>query len=902
MSLELALSPSGRLLLEPSPGTELKLSEEVIAQLTDAFGNSNAAGLELLASDLLHEPLPVSLVYWREFSRKFFTALCHTPDIPAGARVRKLPHEECARLAEAAPPSKGLEYLKPEIFEALWDEIEGRVRLAIADRPGGLVDYLRQKNPVWNTVGRVTFHLAENKRNPEFPFAFLATYTHRVSDQGKAQHLPLGRALQEYAGAQNRAALSSLLAPVQRAAEKSGMIREFLESRALFQPQAWRPAQAYRFFKEIPLLEESGVIVRIPDWWKAGRPPRPRVSVRIGDQAGGFMGADDLLNFQVAVTLDGEPLSPEEWKAIQNSTDGLVLLKGKWVEANREKLDEVLEHWKKIQAQAGADGVSLLEGLRLLSGFDPKKASDDAAEEISREWSSVAAGDQLKQILEEIQNPRATAESEPGPELRAQLRPYQREGVHWLWFMNRLGLGACLADDMGLGKTIQVIAVLLLLKRQQSKAGPSLLIVPASLIANWKAELNKFAPSLEVYFAHPSETPGPALAVVARDPEAALASHDLVITSYGLLLRLPWLKQVNWSVVILDEAQAIKNPSTRQTRAAKELRCRCRIALSGTPIENRLSDLWSLFDFICPGLLGGAKEFAGFVKKQTNFERQQFTALRRLVRPYLLRRLKTDKSVIADLPEKTELNAFCGLSRVQAVLYQQAVEELAAKLDSPETEGIQRRGLILAFLTRFKQICNHPSQWLGDGMYQPNQSGKFQRLGELCEEIGARQEKLLVFTQYREMTEPLARYLAGIFGRPGLVLHGETAVKKRQQLVDEFQHETGPPFFVLSLKAGGTGLNLTAASHVIHFDRWWNPAVENQATDRAFRIGQKRNVMVHKFICRGTLEERIHELIAGKSSLAENILGEGAERLLTEMNNSELLEFVSLDIKTAVEE
>jgi non-specific serine/threonine protein kinase len=462
---------------------------------------------------------------------------------------------------------------------------------------------------------------------------------------------------------------------------------------------------------------------------------------------------------------------------------------------------------------------------------------------------------------------------------------------------------------MGLGKTIQVLALLLVLKRRRSQSsqtdepgGSSLVIVPASLIANWRAEIQRFAPSLAVFYAHPAETPSEALARAAKAPAKTLAGQDLVITSYAMAMRLAWFKEVNWSLVILDEAQAIKNPGARQSRVVRELRCRHRIALSGTPIENRLSDLWSLFDFLCPGLLGGAKEFAAFVKSRSQSDRNQFAPLRRLVRPYILRRLKTDKRIITDLPDKTEVTAFCPLTRRQAALYQQAVAELAERLEGPEVEGIQRRGIILAFLTRFKQICNHPSQWLGDGTYAPAESGKFNRLRELGEEIASRQEKVLVFTQYREITDPLARHLAEVFGQPGLILHGGTAVGKRKELVDAFQREGGPPFFVLSLKAGGTGLNLTAASHVIHFDRWWNPAVENQATDRAFRIGQKRNVMVHKFTCRGTLEERIQEVLASKSALAEDVLGEGGERLLTEMSNSELLRFVALDIKATAED
>jgi non-specific serine/threonine protein kinase len=365
-----------------------------------------------------------------------------------------------------------------------------------------------------------------------------------------------------------------------------------------------------------------------------------------------------------------------------------------------------------------------------------------------------------------------------------------------------------------------------------------------------------------------------------------------------MLTRQDWLRQRSWRLAVLDEAQAIKNSGTRQARAAKELRAAGRIALTGTPVENRLSDLWSLFDFLSPGLLGSAKAFAGFVKKMQAPPKPSYQPLRALVGPYILRRLKTDKRVIADLPEKTEVKAYCGLSRQQAALYEQAVRELAQKLDT--VDGIQRRGLVLAQLMRLKQICNHPAQMLGSGGYDAKHSGKFQRLAELCEELAQRQEKALVFTQFREIAEPLAELLAGVFGRPGLVLHGGTAVAKRRELVEAFQRETGPPFFVLSVKAGGTGLNLTAASQVIHFDRWWNPAVEDQATDRAFRIGQKRNVLVHKFVCRGTVEERIDALIAEKTDLVRDVV-EGGERLLTEMDDKELLEFVALDVNKALD-
>ena len=321
-----------------------------------------------------------------------------------------------------------------------------------------------------------------------------------------------------------------------------------------------------------------------------------------------------------------------------------------------------------------------------------------------------------------------------------------------------------------------------------------------------------------------------------------------------MLSRTEWLQEHDWDLVILDEAQAIKNSGTRQSRTVKELKATARVAMTGTPVENRLSDLWSLFDFLNPGLLGGAKAFASLVKQME--ARSSYQPLRTLVGPYILRRLKTDKRVIADLPEKVEMSAFCTLSREQAALYEQAVRDLAEKLE--DADGIQRRGLVLAQLMKLKQICNHPAQLAGTGDYAPEHSGKFQRLAELCaKSLAERQEKALVFTQFREITGPLAQFLEGVFGRPGPGASRRTAVAQRRRLVESFQREDGPPFFVLSLKAGGTGLNLTAASHVIHFDRWWNPAVENQATDRAFRIGQKRNVLVHKFVCRGTVEEKI---------------------------------------------
>ena len=893
--LDLALSPAGRMHLKCLPGVADLPPPAAAARIRQAFERGSNHGLLHLGAVELASVLPSSLAFGRELAHLFMTRLCAIPDLAgqwAGAEIAA-PTEELVRLAARIPPMTGAEYLDVERLEILWADLQSAAREEIAAEAGDVQAWLLHKHPSWNLLGRVCFHLAENKGNEQAPFAFLATYAARVSQQSRVQHLPLGRALQEYADAGDRNTLLALLLPVNKAAEQSPWLKALVDSGAIFHPIAWTPGEAHQFLHNIPLFEASGIVVRIPDWWKPRQPPRPQVRVNIGKQAAG-LGLDAMMDFNVALTLDGEELSSDEWEQLRTAGNGLVRLKGRWVEVDREKLDAVLAHWKKVQRGVAGDGISFLDGMRLLSGAALEDDGKTALPDNVADWSRVVAGDWMRDVLDGLRTPRGDAH--PGPDLKAQLRPYQQDGVRWLWWLNRLGLGGCLADDMGLGKTVQVIALLLLAKRE-ADPGPHLLVVPASLIANWQTEIARFAPSLRMLVAHPSAIPGKTLATLSAE---RLADIDVVITSYGTLIRLPWLQATQWSFAVLDEAQAIKNPAARQTRAVKALKSRVRLALTGTPVENRLGDLWSLFDFICPGLLGSNKTFIRFARRLEQDEHAGYAPLRNLVQPYILRRLKSDKRIIADLPDKTEMKAYCALTRLQASLYEDAVEALGKQIAS--LDGIARRGAVLAFLMRFKQICNHPSQWSGDGAYDPDDSGKFARLRELAEAIAARQEKVLVFTQFQEMTGPLADFLQEVFGRPGLVLHGATPVKSRKSLVEKFQQEQGPPFFVLSIKAGGTGLNLTAASHVIHFDRWWNPAVENQATDRAYRIGQKNNVLVHKFICRGTVEEKIDALIDAKLGLSNEILEGGGETLLTEMSNDELLRLVSLDIERAMDE
>jgi non-specific serine/threonine protein kinase len=898
---DLALMPSGRLALFESPG-DAGLPEAIRAPLSRAFERGAAEGVLHLAALHQESALPAVFSFWRAFGDRYLTELCHIPE-PSEDLKAPLPppRGDLADMAGAAPPMRGGEYLRPETLERLWGELDAHARAGIAACPGGLSEWLRARSPLWHRVGRVCFHLAENKGDSERPFAFLATYAPKLLDGRRVQYLPLGKALEEYAGARNRKRLVNLLTPVQRAAERCPWVKSLVDSGEVFHPLRWAPDEAYLLLKDAPRLEESGLLVRLPDWWTK-RPPRVRVSVSIGGSKASRLGAEALLGFKVGLALEGETLDAEEWRKILAGSDGLVLLKGRWVEVDREKLKAALDHWKRVEREAGGDGLSFAEGMRLLAGAPLEPERTALFEGEGAAWSEVHAGAWLEERLRAIREPQSLVAALPGGELRATLRPYQETGVKWLDFLARLGVGACLADDMGLGKTLQVLALLLLRKRErgEGKAAPALVVLPASLLANWKSEKERYAPSLVFRFAHPSQAGAEELRKAASDPGAFLEGADAVLTTYGMAARLEWLSTVPWGLVILDEAQAIKNPAARQTRAVKRLKAGARIVLTGTPVENRLTDLWSIFDFLCPGLLGSGKAFGDLVKRLEARERDQYVPLRRLVGPYILRRLKTDKSVIADLPDKTEVRAFCRLTRKQAVLYEQSTRELAEALQG--LDGIRRRGLILSFLLRFKQICNHPDQWLASGGYAPEESGKFGRLRELCEEIAARQEKALVFTQFREMTAPLAGFLGTVFGRPGLVLHGQVAVGKRKALVDDFQREDGPPFFVLSLKAGGTGLNLTAASHVLHFDRWWNPAVENQATDRAFRIGQRRNVMVHKFVCQGTVEEKIDALIRDKVDLAGQILEGGEAGLITELGDKELLDLVRLDASTIGEE
>lgn len=644
--------------------------------------------------------------------------------------------------------------------------------------------------------------------------------------------------------------------------------------------------KAYQFLRETaPLLEQSGFGVLLPAWWQK---PALRLGVKLNVQpktkgsssanGEGLLGMDGIVAYNWQIALGDQTLSTQEFEKLASLKVPLVKVRGQWVELKPEEIEKAIAFFKK---RHGEGEMSLREALRLGLSGDTSETGLQVIGFNAQGW----IGDVISSL-----NDGVKIESLPSPAtFHGELRPYQVRGFSWLAFLKQFGLGACLADDMGLGKTIQFIALLLHERRGKQKPRPTLLICPTSVVGNWQKEIQRFAPLVRVMIHHGAER----LSAKAFEKEAQ--AHDVVISTYALAHRdETTLATIKWDSLVLDEAQNIKNTATKQTQALRRLQAGYRVALTGTPVENRLSELWSLMEFLNPGYLGTANDFRGRfavpIERYRNAERAQ--ALKNLIQPFVLRRLKTDATIIQDLPAKNEMKVFCNLTAEQASLYEAVVKEMLEKV--AQSEGIARKGLVLATLMKLKQVCNHPAHFLKDGSVLEDRSGKLTRLREMLEEALSENDKALLFTQFTEMGTLLRHYLQESLGVEVQFLHGGTPKKQRDAMVQRFQEQSsGPPLFILSLKAGGVGLNLTAANQVFHFDRWWNPAVENQATDRAFRIGQKKNVQVYKFVCLGTLEERIDRMIESKKELAENVVGTG-EGWLTELSTEELREVFAL--------
>ncbi len=649
---------------------------------------------------------------------------------------------------------------------------------------------------------------------------------------------------------------------------------------------------AFEFLQEAAwVLEDAGYKVIVPAWWTPEGRRRAKIKLRAqgqsakaGQGAKSYFSVDKLISYQYELSIGGEPVSQAEWNQLVNAKAPLVHFRGQWMQLDPNKMQEMLNFWQEHQKKHPA--MSLMDFMKLTA-----EAGDDIEVDVSRDRK-------LQEMLSKLHDSSQMELIEDPDQFEGNLRDYQKRGVAWLNYLEQLGFNGCLADDMGLGKTVQVIARLVQ-EREQAKAeiAPTLLIAPTSVVGNWLREIKKFAPQLRAMIHHGGDR-----LQDAKEFQSACQSMDVVITSFTLARKdAKFFQSAIWQRIVLDEAQNIKNPQAAQTKAILKLQAQHRLALTGTPVENRLLDLWSIFNFLNPGYLGKENQF------RRNFERpvQRYNdpiksaTLKQLVEPFILRRVKTDPTIIKDLPDKVEQKVFCHLTQEQASLYEATVKELEGSLNNLD-DGIKRKGLILATLTKLKQICNHPAQFLHDGSeFGVERSHKFQRLTEMIDEVMEEGESLLIFTQFREMGDALEHHFRHSGHYNTYYIHGGVNRDKREQMIAEFQNpETEPSIFVLSLKAGGVGITLTKANHVFHFDRWWNPAVEDQATDRAFRIGQKKNVFVHKFVAIGTLEERIDQMIEDKKKLAGVVVGND-ESWLTELDNEALKRLIILN-KNAV--
>ncbi len=755
--------------------------------------------------------------------------------------------EELDRIAGEVPFAPGSRYVDRKWVKRQLDVLLGCYRKEIASFPQRVDIYFNQKNESLLFPSRIYFHLVEDK-DTSYPFAFMATYTTK-DDEGTVHHYPLRFALTEYKN--DLAGLSHLISPISRLSSSSDIIRGLVSSGRIFYPVRFTEEEAWEFLSHVQDYESEGIECRIPNFWrKKGRYSSLSISVNKART-----GSGGVISIKPQMVYEGVAITKEEAEKLISVKAGLAFLKGRWVAVDHDRLKALLE-----SSELFSLSMSVADLVKYSSGIKKTKVKIAFSD---RNWLEKLAG----AISEDAEVPAS---------VNAVLRPYQTEGFRYLSAMNELGFGFCLADDMGLGKTVQVLSYLEKL-RVGKKAKRVLLVLPSSLIGNWESEIKRFTPGLGYSVYHGS---------------GRMMDSDsyLTITTYGVAAKDGKLGQMQWDEVILDEAQNIKNSTTKTYRALAALPRRDTVILTGTPVENDLMNLWSLMDFINPGFLGNRTEFSRYAR---SVDIHSLSSLKRAISPFILRRLKTDKSIIKDLPDKVETNLYVTLTKEQIVLYNRIVEDLERSLDGDAGE-FEKKGKVLAAIAKLKAVCNHPDQYSGEKCYRESESGKFELLESIASTIHSNREKVLVFTQFREIIPALDSLLSSVFGSPGLIIDGSVSAKKRTETVKAFQNGEAD-YMVLSLRAAGVGLNLTRATNVIHFDRWWNPAVENQATDRAYRIGQKQKVMVYKFISKDTIEEKIDELIMSKKALSDSLLSDLDSDILQKLSSSELMEAVRFE-------
>ena len=749
----------------------------------------------------------------------------------------------------------GSENVKAVWVQRILNTVDRACATEINNRGGLPESYFKERNIDIIIPSRIFFHLVENKQG-KLPFAFLATYS-SMTENG-IKFYPLKNALSDLKD--EPVQLGKIMSIITTVAQKSSYINELINSGKLFYPLQVNEEDAYTFLKETSLYEENGIVCRIPKWYsdnscKIQYDFKEHLWEKMIFQ-GVFFTKLTINHFSPELFYHGIPITIEEIKELLSRQEGLEFIKGRWVENNHDQLEDLLFQYEELSK----DGTSLLDILKNKSGYagfsEPKRTIE--IEITHAEWLDHLFEKKIEQLPEV---------SIPEP-FTSILRRYQMDAVRWCYQMYHFGFGVCLADDMGLGKTLEVLAFLKKIRADGLKR--ILAIVPATLVDNWKNEIQKFDLDIDVFTLRGN-----------NEPSGSGCNAFLTLTTYQTAIRSDYIDRVNWDCVILDEAQAIKNYYTLQAKKVKSLHSKMRIAMTGTPIENSLLELWSIFDFINPGLLGTRQEFTKFYLSESADK------LKSLIDPFILRRLKTDKNIISDLPEKNEIDVPISLTKDQIVIYKQVVN-MMNKAASAMSDPRQKKIAVLSSIIKLKQVCNHPSQYYGTEVFETDRSGKFIQLQEICETIHAKREKVLVFTQFKEIIKPLDDLLAHVFEKHGRCIDGTVSMKNRNTYVQEFQSGT-IPYMVLTIKTAGVGLNLTAAQNVIHFDRWWNPAVENQATDRAYRIGQKKNVMVYKFIAMNTIEEQINNMLSTKQALADTYINNSGDNVLSKLSIEELL-------------
>lgn len=800
-----------------------------------------------------------SELFLYELSETFFRCLTEMPELELTREATHVvPDEEhLEHLLSSVPYAIGAEYIDRKWIAGVFSQLEQIFQREISGYKGSVELYLTEQNQKLHVPERIFLHLVENK-DGEDPFVFMATYASLGEDHA-VHHMPLKYALTEYQD--DRDKLLALLSCLNRAAEVSDLIAELVESGEMFHVLRFTGKEAYQFLRDVEKIEQTGILCRIPNWWRK-RAMECSVEIRLGEKKPAMVGFDSLISMQPQLCVDGEALTKKDVELLLAQTEGLAFLKGKWVEVNHKKLRELLKRMDGMDTS-----ITLREALQMEIGNGKKISADVGALVTNGAW--------LSKMLRNLRKPSGIRSAAVPKTVHATLRPYQKDGYTWLNYMQKLGFGACLADDMGLGKTLQVIS-LLLAERQDYDAGEkerrrSLIVCPASLVYNWQKEIERFAPELETVTITGS-------APERKDIIRHTTDGQILITSYDLLKRdVEYYKNIVFAVQVIDEAQYIKNAGTQAAKGVKKITAAFKLALTGTPIENRLSELWSIFDYLMPGFLYTYQKFREEIETPivVNKDENKMERLQRMIRPFILRRLKGD--VLKDLPEKLEENVYAKMEGEQLALYDAHVQQMKQMLDGKsEAEFKSNKIQILAELTKLRQLCCDPALLFED---YKGESAKVQMCMDLIGNAVHGGHKVLLFSQFTTMLDRLAEQLKKL-GIDYYMLTGSVNKEKRMQMVDSFNKDD-VPVFCISLKAGGTGLNLTAADIVIHYDPWWNVAVQNQATDRAHRIGQKNVVTVYKLVSQGTIEEKIIDIQEKKKKLAEQVLeGEGMDSVV----------------------